>query len=321
MKYIRLFCLLLMLLVFSGCSFSSKEPIQKTGFHFDTVISITIYDNNNEELLNNCFSYCEAFETLISRTKPGSDISRINAADGQPVTVSDTTIELLKLGIEYGDLTNGAFDITIAPVSTLWDFKSASNVVPSDSEIKQRLSHVDYENILIDGNTVTLTDKNAALDLGGIAKGYMAERLKDYLTKNGVKSALINLGGNILTIGSKPDGSAFQIGIQKPFSKQNTSITSVSSQNSSVVTSGVYERYFKENGHLYHHILDPLSGYPCDNGLLSVTILSKDSTIGDVLSTSCFVLGLDEGIQLIQSLNGVDAIFITDDYKIIDTRN
>lgn len=321
MKYIRLLCLFLTTIFLSACSFTTKEPIQRTGFYFDTVISITLYDTQDESLLDNCFAYCEEFENLISRTKPGSDIARINAAGGQPVTVSDTTIELLKLGIYYGNLTKGAFDITIAPVSSLWDFKSETNIVPSDAQIKQQASHVNYQNIHIDGNTVRLTDKLAALDLGGIAKGYMADQLKNYLKQNQVKSALINLGGNIATIGSKPDGSAFKIGIQKPFDTQNASITSVSSKNSSVVTSGVYERYFKVNNQLYHHILDPHSGYPCVNGLLSVTILSKDSTAGDALSTACFVLGPEQGQKLIQSLDGIDAIFITEDYQIIDTRH
>lgn len=320
MKFIRLLCLVFTSIFLSACSYTGHEPLQRTGFHFDTMISITLYDTRDESLLDNCFLFCKEFENLVSRTKQDSDISRINAALGQPVSVSDTTIDLLKLGIYYGDLTNGSFDITIAPVSSLWDFKSETPIVPSDTQIKQQLAHVNYQNIHINGNTVTLTDNLAAIDLGGIAKGYMADQLKNYLIENNVKSALINLGGNILTIGSKPDGSAFQIGIKKPFDTHNASITSVSSKNSSVVTSGVYERYFKTNNQLFHHILDPNSGYPCDNGLLSVTILSNDSTAGDALSTACFVLGPEQGKNLINSLDGIDAIFITEGYEIIDTR-
>ena len=148
----------------------------------------------------------------------------------------------------------------------------------------------------------------------------MADYLKDYLISEGVESALINLGGNILTLGSKPDGTSFNLGIQKPFDKQGTAITSVKVTDSSVVSSGIYERYFEVDNTLYHHILDTTTGYPCDNNLLGVTILSEKSVDGDALSTSCFVLGLDDGVKLIKSLEGVEAIFITEDYELIDTR-
>jgi len=234
--------------------------------------------------------------------------------------VSDTTIELLKKGIKFGELTDGAFDITIAPLSELWDFKNNPGNVPSESDIAEALSHVNYKNIVIEGNTVTLTDPEAAIDLGGIAKGYMADQLKEYLLREGVNSAIINLGGNVLTIGEKPDETAFNIGIQKPFDEQNATITSVQVKDSSVVTSGSYERYFKVNDVIYHHILNTKNGYPCDNGLLSVTILSEASIDGDALSTTCFALGLEKGQELIASLEGIDAIFVTEDFEIVDTR-
>ena len=317
----RLILLCMVMVLLCGCSLTTKEPLSKTGFHFDTVITITLYDSKNEELLNTCFNYCKDFENLVSRTIPTSDISRINMSAGSSIEVSDTTIELLKKGIEFGELTDGAFDITIAPLSELWDFKNNPGNVPSESDIVEALSHVNYKNIVIEGNTVTLTDPKAAIDLGGIAKGYMADQLKEYLLNEGVTSAIINLGGNVLTIGEKPDGNAFHIGIQKPFDEQNAAITSVQVKDSSVVTSGSYERYFKVNDTIYHHILNTATGYPCDNELLSVTILSEKSIDGDVLSTSCFALGLEEGRKLIESLEDMDAIFVTDDYEIIDTRD
>lgn len=317
----RLVLLCLLLSILCGCSITTKEPLSKTGFYFDTVITITLYDSKDEELLNTCFEYCKNFENLVSRTIPTSDISRINTATGQSVEVSDTTIELLKNGIEFDKLTNGAFDITIAPLMDLWDIKNNPGNVPSESDIAEALSHVDYNNIVIEGNTVTLTDPEAAIDLGGIAKGYMADKLKEYLLSEGITSAIINLGGNVLTIGEKPDGVAFNIGIQKPFDKQNATITSVQVKDTSVVTSGSYERYFKVNDVIYHHILDTNTGYPCDNELLSVTLLSDESIDGDALSTACFALGLEDGQKLIESLEDIDAIFVTDDYEIIDTRN
>lgn len=321
MKQLSRFILLCMVMVLlCGCSITTKEPLSKTGFHFDTVITITLYDSKDEELLNTCFDYCKEFENLISRTIETSEISMINHANGQPVEVSDTTIDLLKKGIEFGELTDGAFDITIAPLSELWDFKNNPGNVPSEADINEALSHVDYKNIVIDGNTVTLKDPDAAIDLGGIAKGYMADQLKEYLLSEGITSAIINLGGNVLTVGTKPDGTAFHIGIQKPFDEQNDTITSVSVKDSSVVTSGSYERYFEVNDTIYHHILNTDTGYPCDNELLSVTILSEESIDGDALSTSCFALGLEEGQKLIQSIEGVDALFVTKDFEIIDTR-
>lgn len=315
------YCFYILIVLFlTGCSTKSQEAISKTGIYFDTVIQIDIYDSNNTQLLDRCFEYCETFEQTISRTIETSEIYQINHAKGAPVEVSDVTLELLQKGIEYGDLTNGKFDITIAPLMELWDFKNNTGDVPEDKDIQKALSHVNYKNIIIEGTQVTLTDPYAAIDLGGIAKGYMADFLKEYLVSEGVESALINLGGNILTIGSKPNGTPFNLGIQKPFDEQGTTITSVKTMDTSVVSSGVYERYFEADNKLYHHILDTTTGYPCDNELLGVTILSEDSVDGDALSTSCFVLGLDDGVKLIKSLDGVEAIFITEDNKLIDTR-
>ena len=307
-------------LLLTSCHLVTKEPISKIGIYFDTVISIDIYDSNNTSLLEQCFEYCKEFEETVSRTIETSEIYQINHANGNPVEVSDVTLELLKKGVEYGDLTNGKFDITIAPLSELWDFKNNTGTVPNEQDIKEALSHVNYKNIVIDGNMITLTDPKSAIDLGGIAKGYMADRLKEYLTKQGVESALINLGGNILAVGSKPDGTPFHLGIQKPFDKQGVTITSVKTADSSVVSSGVYERYFKTDDALYHHILNSKTGFPYNNGLLGVTILSEKSVDGDALSTSCFALGLEDGMKLIQSLDDVDAIFVTDDYQLHDTR-
>ena len=323
MKLKRILCFLLLTtaLLLSGCAGKTNKPISKTALYFDTVVTITLYDSDDLALLNRCFEDCEAFEQTVSRTIETSEIYQINHADGKPVEVSDVTLELIQKGVAYGDLSNGKFDITIAPLSELWDFKNNTGQIPSEAYIQEALSHVNYRNIFIEGNTVTLTDPQAAIDLGGIAKGYMADRIKEYLENEGVKSALINLGGNVLTIGKKPDGSPFHIGIQKPFDKQGNAITSVDAVNSSVVSSGVYERYFEVDGVLYHHLLDTQTGYPCDNHLLGVTILSESSVDGDALSTSCFLLGLEDGQKLVDSLNGVEAIFITEDYQLHDTRD
>ncbi len=322
MKRLYTICIVFFMssLLFTGCHLVTKEPISKTGIYFDTVITIDIYDSNDTSILDQCFQYCYDLEQTVSRTIETSEIYQLNHANGNPVKVSDITLELIQKGIEYGDLTDGKFDITIAPLSELWDFKNNTGTVPKESHIIEALSHVNYKNIVIDGNMISLSDPKAAIDLGGIAKGYMADRLKEYLKGKGVKSALINLGGNILAIGSKPEGVPFNLGIQKPFHKQGSTITSVKIIDSSVVSSGVYERYFETDDVLYHHILNTETGFPYDNGLLGVTILSEKSVDGDALSTSCFALGLEDGMKLIESLNGVDAIFVTVDYQLHDTR-
>lgn len=312
--------ILLLAGMLTGCT-KEKEPISKTGFYFDTVIQLVIYEEEDSALLDTCFAYCEEFEKKVSRTLPDSEISRINQANGKPVQVSDETIALLQAGISYGELSEGVFDITVAPLSNLWNFKDDNHKVPAKEELAKACSHVDYRKIHIEGNEVTLQDPEAAIDLGGIAKGYMADKLKEFLLSQGVERGMINLGGNVLTIGEKVDGGSWNIGIRRPFDEKNGVLTSVSVQDSSVVTSGSYERYFRtEDGKLYHHILNPATGNPCDTDLYSVTILSEKSVDGDALSTICFALGLEKGRAFIEGLDGVEALFVTDTYEVIDTR-
>lgn len=319
-KTIFFFTLLLLTCSFlTGCG----EPVSKSGFYFDTVITVTLYDTSKENVLEGCFDLAKQYEGYFSNTLPDSDISKINNANGMPVTVHDETITLLEKGIAYGKLSDGAFDITIGKLSDLWDIslkalleETDASMIPQDDEIAAALSTVDYTCVKINGNEVTLTNPDAKLDLGGIAKGYIADRMKKYLLENGVKSALINLGGNVLTVGTKPDGSPFTIGVQYPFKDDGSSIASVQISDATVVSSGIYERYFKVDDTLYHHILDTRTGYPYDNHLLGVTIITKDSVDGDALSTICFSLGLEEGMALIEHTEGTEALFITDDYKI-----
>lgn len=325
-KFSRLTAFLLLpALLLSGCSLpgGSNQAISRSGFYFDTVISVTIYDSTKESVLDGCFDLAAQYEGYFSNTVADSDISRINAAGGEPVTVHDETIELLQKGIFYGELSDGKFDITIGKLSDLWNFSTKAlldetdeSMLPSAEEITEALSTVDYRCIQINGNEVSLTNPNARIDLGGIAKGYIADRMKDYLLENGVTDGFINLGGNVLTLKGKADGSAYTIGIQKPFDQDGTSIASVQVKDMTVVSSGVYERYFEVNGTRYHHILDTANGYPYNNGLLGVTILTKDSVDGDALSTTCFSLGLEKGMELVERLDGTEAIFITDDYAL-----
>lgn len=301
-------------------STSSSAPIHVTEFHFDTVITVTIYDSSDTSLLDGCMDLCEEYENLFSRTKETSEIYKLNHGllekDGDYYLLSDPTADLIQKGLEYCRLSGGAFDITIAPVSSLWDFSSENPHVPEDEKLQKALQHVGWENVDLQGNRIRFLKEGMEIDLGGIAKGYIADGLKQYLLSNGVESAIINLGGNVLCVGSKPDKTPFTIGIQKPFAERNETLASVSLTDQSVVSSGTYERNFEENGKFYHHILNPETGYPYENHLTSVTIFSDFSVDGDGLSTSCFALGLEKGMELIDSLPGIYALFVTDDGEL-----
>lgn len=311
--------------VLTGCA-KNIEPISRTGFYFDTVVQITLYDTEDEAVLDGCFALAEKYENLFSATKEGSDVWNINHGNGETVTVSEETVALLVMAADYANTTAGAIDPTILPVSELWNFGSDGEAqVPKDAAIQEALSHVSYNAIRFgtapaEGTdesvyrTVTLTDPEAAVDLGFIAKGYIADKMKEYLLSQGVESALISLGGNVLAVGEKPDGSPFRVGIQEPFAETGKSLDTVEIRDTSVVTSGIYERcFYDENGVLYHHILDTATGYPVDNELVSVTIICPSSVKADALSTSCFCLGLEEGRRLLDAEKDVAYLFITKD--------
>lgn len=321
----------MLFVILAGCTSGKTMPISQTGFYFDTVITITLYDSSDETLLDSCFELADYYEQIFSKTVAGSDVYCINNSNGMPTEVSHETIRLLSVALQYSELTNGIVDPTIGGVSALWDFHKQDSGCDSDADsdtlqtppdsslITNALSHVDYTNIKIEDNTVTLTDPYTNIDLGFIAKGYIADRIKDFLISEGISSAIINLGGNVLTIGSKPDSSAFNIGIQEPFAETGTAITVVPSTDCSVVTSGIYERYFNYDNKLYHHILNTETGYPVETDLFGVTIISDNSVDGDALSTACLALGYKPALELIDSLEGVEALFITSDGEIHTT--
>lgn len=318
----RIIALILMLTCLTGCTsqsiFSNKaKETTQTEFFLNTVSYITIYNMDEKsatEIINDCFTYCRKYEQMLSKTIESSEISAINNAKGNWVTVSQDTINLISLANKYSALSGGKFDCTVAPATALWDFNSEEHIVPNPSDIAEAVTHVNYNAIEIDGNKIRLTDENAAIDLGGIAKGYIGDKAKEYLLEKGAEKAIISLGGNILTI-SPDDDTPFRIGVQRPFDEQGTSYGILEVKNMSVVTSGTYERSFEKDGILYHHILDTKTGMPVDNELYSVTIISKESAVADALSTTCFVLGVDEGMKLIEETPDTEAIFITTDYE------
>ena len=315
-KILIILSVLAVTIISVGCS---KKEVSQTAFLLDTVSTITIYDYSSDEsandIINECFSLCTDYENKLSRTINTSEISAINSAKGSKTQVSEQTAELIKKAIKYSELSNGKFDITIAPVSSLWDFKSESPAPPNDSQIKEALSHVNYKNISVEGNTVELLDESAAIDLGGIAKGYIGDKAKEFLIEKGVTKALINLGGNILVI--CPENDSLKIGIQDPNGQEGALSGAISTNGNSLVTSGIYQRCFEYNGKLYHHILDTSTGYPVDNNLASVTIIGPESADCDALSTTVFCLGAEEGLKLVNSLDGYEAVIITKDNETL----
>ena len=294
------------------------EPISRSDFLLNTFVTVTIYDSEDTALLNQCMSLCKDYENRFSKTIETSELYRLNHRKPEEAvfTLSEDTAELVREGLTWSERSDGAFDLTIEPLSSLWNFTDGAKVIPPEEEISAAAARVDYKNLQLTGNTLTFLSPDTTLDLGSIAKGFIADRLKDYLTAQGVRSAIINLGGNVLCIGQKPDKTPFRIGLQKPFEERNEVIANLLIDDLSVVSSGVYERHFVLDGVNYHHLLNPKTGYPYQNGLIAVTIVSPRSVDGDALSTTCFSLGLTKGMELIDEMEGIYAYFITEDYEI-----
>ena len=318
-KKIRLVPLILSLMILcSGCGAEKELPkLSEVGFYLDTVIILTAY-TDDDQVLKDAMEECSRYEKLLSATIEGSDVWRINHADGQPVEVSDDTMEVLRCAVRIAELSGGAFDVTIAPVSSIWDFTSGEAVLPDAEKIARAAKLVDYTKLELEGNTVRLP-AGMMIDPGGIAKGYIADSVKAWLMDKGVRHAILSFGGNVVGIGTKPDGSDWKVGIQD-IDKATGEYMLVSRNNGgSTVTSGIYERGFDLDGVRYHHLLSSGTGWPVQNELASVTIFSDSSMLGDALSTTAFVLGTEEGTRLIESLEGIEALFIARDRTVTMT--
>ena len=311
-------CLLTVLLLLG--SGGKNKPVSRSGFYFDTAVTLTGYGRDAGRVLEEGMALCQYYEDLLSRTREGSDIWNINHAGGQPVKVQKETASLIRQALDWAEQTDGLIDPTIAPLADLWNFTgSPAGPVPSDFAIQELLCHVDYTAVLVEGDTVRLKDPKAQLDLGFIAKGYIADRLKELFLREGLTSALIDLGGNILAVGSKPGTEGFSVGIRRPFKERYDTLMVLSLNDRSLVSSGTYERGFEEDGVWYHHILNPFTGRPADTRLTQVTILSDSSVRGDALSTACFLLGADRGTALIESLPDTEALFVFEDGSVLKT--
>lgn len=309
-----------------GCSRvtpSSTKYIAQ-GYALNTYVKVTLYGSGSDEIAGRAVDMCSEYERIFSRTDEDSMLYRLNnagsltrkeAADDKGF---DELTALVRSGIEYGKLTDGALDITIEPVSSLWKFGTDEAELPDAGQIADALTKVDYSKVEVTDDTIELN--GCRLDLGATAKGYIAGKICDYLKKEGVTGAIVDLGGNISCIGTKADGTGFTVGIKKPFDEEGQMSLALDLSDMNIVTSGVYERYFYDNDILYHHILNPATGYPCENGLLSVTVISADAAQCDALSTGCFALGMDKAKELVEGLDGVYAVFIDDNYNVYYTK-
>lgn len=316
-KRILPLCICLLLLL-SGCSYTKnteKSAEQSISFFaMDTYMEFTAYGEDAKSAITTARDKIADLELLWSVTDENSDVYAINHSDGQAIEVSAETAEILEFTLGMSERTNGALDPTVYPILSAWGFTTGENCIPTRDEINVLLSLVDYKNVVLDGNTVQLA-VSGMLDLGAVGKGYAGDIAAEILRKNGISSALLNLGGNVQTVGSRPDGSDWRIGLQDPNGKGKIGVIEVS--DLAVVTSGAYERFFiGDDGNRYGHIIDPATGYPIDNGLLSVTVIAKEGKLCDALSTSLFVMGLDKATEYWRQNHDFDMILITDEGDI-----
>lgn len=302
--------LLIILISFTACGQPKARSIDL--FAMDTFMTLKVY-TDRDDLVNEAKSEIQRLEALFSATREGSDISRLNS-DGS-AEVSDDTARLVSQALEYCELTGGALDISIYPLVRLWGFTTGEYRVPGEKEITDELKLVDYTKIKVDGNRITLGE-GMSIDLGAVAKGYTGDRLCELLREGGVTSAVLNLGGNAQTIGSKPDGSDWRVGVRNPFSPdENMLIVGVS--DCAVITSGNYERYFVGyDGRHYCHIIDPKTGKPSGSGIVSMTIIGKNGLKCDALSTALYILDEERAVGLWRESDDFEMIFVTADKRL-----
>lgn len=302
---ITAFILILCCGALTGCK---EKSISRTFFTADTVCTVTLYDGN-EKALDGVIELCNSLSKLMDANQNDSELYKLNN-EGRLVNINPDLYNVIKCALRYAEKSNGKFDPTVRAYTTLWNFKD--EIIPSEEELNSASEFVGYKNICLGENSVTLNN-GAQLELGGIAKGYIADSMCSYLERENVSSAIINLGGNVTLLGNNC-GEKFSVGIQSP--KSNDILATVLTENRSIVTSGTYQRCFEKNGRLYHHILDPKNGTPINNNLSSVTIIAPLGADADALSTLCFILGEKKGAEFIEDLENTEGIFIDKDNNI-----
>lgn len=326
----KLLCFLLVIILGSGiygCGSNTKKEYSSHEFLMDTIITITVHGSDEKTLKDDVKKAMNEFKriNIITNRFPEkgtpeyakSEICKINENAGlKPVAVSDDVFNMVESSLFYGDMSGGAFNIAIGPIMDLWGFGSNNMHVPEAADISARLKVDKIDNIVLNkvDKTVFLKDKGMILDLGGVAKGYAAQKVADVLRAEGIKEGLIDAGGNIVVIGEKNNTDPWRIGITDP-RKTDNYIGVLQLVDEAAVTSGDYQRNFTENGITYHHIINPNTGFPA-GGTWSVTVISKDSGLADILSTTLFILGPEKGLDFIKKIEGVEAVFVGADKKI-----
>ena len=340
LKKLNIIMLAAVLMILAGCGAggSSPEPVVGDGYYLDTICTISIYRMADDQrkikpaaemseeaqaAIDEAFDLCKDLESKLSRTRSDSDISNINNAKGEWVHVSEETRELIQKGLEYSHMSHGGFDITVGGITELWDFHAADGEakVPDPEALAEAVKHIGFRGVATEGNNVRLMDPDTKLDLGGIAKGYIGDRMTELLESKGVISGVINLGGNVICIGGKTDEDDFVIGVETPFSDRTEIIGKIRARDKTLVTSGVYERQIEVDGKKYHHILDTKTGWPVETDLDAVTLIADKGRSGDIdaLSTICLILGADEGMKLIEKQDGIEGVFVLSDGSVRTT--
>ena len=307
MKYFICFSLLLL----TSCQPST--PTQQHSFHFGTFIDITLYDKNNPDIFDQLFATLTQLEKDLTLTSENELTSLNNASGTHSVILTPSTCQIFDTALSYTTFTDGHFNLALQPVTHLWNFSGETPQLPTLHDINTALSLTNYDDIQFNTSTCEtyLTKPHMGVDLGGISKGYALDVLKQQLEDLNIDSALLNVGGNILAHGTKPNREPFNIGIQDPYESRGTHLGVLSLTSKNVATSGPYERNFEEDGIIYHHILNSQTGYSVENNLASVSIVCDSGVCTDALSTAIFSMGLTDGLAFIQSLPNVDAIFVT----------
>ncbi len=299
----------------------AQEPHSRETYGLGTVIRLTYYGPQGPAALEDALERLRAMEGLFSSHRTDSELFQVNsqAGSGQTALVSPQLFAVVQRALYWAHRTTGAFDPTVGPLVKLWDIVGAEPQVPPQEAIEAARDLVDYRMVTLfePQRGLILPRPGQALDLGGIAKGFVADQLRQAAQDRGVQRGLIDLGGNILVFGSRPGGGQWRVGVQDPERRRGEILGLVTLPQGSVVTSGAYERFFMEGGQRYHHLLDPATGWPACSGLKSVTVVSQSSADGDALSTALFVLGLQKAMELVESLEGVEALLVTDDDEVI----
>lgn len=303
----------------------NKEPYSDRQFLMGTYVNIQIYDDGKEDVLKKAFARVKVLANKITVNEPGSEVDQINAQAGiSPVTVSDDVYPLIKSAYEYSQESDDGFDMSIGPITQLWHIGFDDARKPEEAEIQEALKLVHHQNVILDDEkqTVFLKEKGMELDLGAIAKGYITDEVAKVMHENDVTTAIIDLGGNVYVLGHSPrsESGDWKVGVQDPNQARNTVVGTVPASNKSLVTSGIYERNLTVNGVTYHHLFNPKTGYPFDNEIAGVTIISDQSIDGDALSTVIFSMGIAEGVEYVNQLKGVEAIFVTLTDEVVVTK-